>query len=60
MTANSLDFGSQSYWHDFMEAEIKSFPKSPHGEVENIIFKTMADFNFLKGFKTECAIKIFF
>ena len=31
-----------------------------HGEVENIIFNTRANFNVLKGFKTEYAIKNFF
>ena len=31
-----------------------------HGEVENIIFNTRADFNVLKGFKTEYAIKKIF
>ena len=31
-----------------------------NGEVENIIFNTRADFNVLKGFKTEYAIKKIF
>ena len=31
-----------------------------HGEAENIIFNTRANFNVLKGFKTEYAIKNFF